>query len=323
MPGPELAKVLAEMSRSRKLLGDFRLYLHENNGEKVVSRVLTVFTLTSARSGTHFLYELVGRNARDCVARHETYAFKGDLGFTDSGRNPSMFGRPIYDRAVGQRDYTRKLLARKSRIIERCGKSAYVETSHAFLKSWSDLAPEYFPLLKLVHLVREPLKVAKSEAYRELLLHRLRVMPLHYRGGDGRKYFRWTLTGLEPIFQHFDSAKLTRLQWYLLQWIEIENRAMQFLGSFDKQGDCMTLHSPQELNNEGRVRELFEFTGLTLRPGPLDLHGRQNRNPRATVIIDDDRRELAEIVRGLPAEYLAIFRREPYAAFPWVECLHR
>src|SRR4029079_5973618 len=93
-----------------------------------------VFTLASGRSGTHFLYELIRRNAVDCVARHETYGF-----------NPSMFGRPIYDHAIGERAYTHKLLPRKKRIIDRCGASTYVETSHAFLKSWFDLAPEYFP----------------------------------------------------------------------------------------------------------------------------------------------------------------------------------
>ena len=88
-----------------------------------------VFTLASGRSGTHFLYELIRRNAADCVAQHETY-----------GHNPSMFGRPIYDHAVGDRARTEQLLARKRRIIERCGTATYVETSHAFLKSWFDLA---------------------------------------------------------------------------------------------------------------------------------------------------------------------------------------
>jgi len=272
--------------------------------------VLTVFTLASGRSGTHFLYELVRRNARDCAARHEPY-----------GWNPSMFGRPIYDRAIGERDYTRKLLARKRRIIERCGRAAYVETSHAFLKSWSALAAEFFPNLRVVHLVRDPLKVAKSEAYRELWLHRLRLPLRNYRGGDGRQYFRWALTGLEPIFQHNEPEKLTRLQWYLLQWIEIENRAMQFLTHFGKHADCVTLHSPHDLNDATRVRAMFDKLGLPTRTSEIAIAGHQNRNPRPTTITDDDRRELAEIVRSLPPEYLAIFWHEPYASLPWIEAL--
>lgn len=272
--------------------------------------MLTVFTLASGRSGTHFLYEIVRRNARDRAARHEPY-----------GLNPSMFGRPIYERASGERAYSRTLLARKARVIGRCGRGTYLETSHAFLKSWSDLAPEFFPNLRLVHLVRDPLKVAKSEAFRETWLHRLRLPLRNYRGGDGRKYFRWALTGKEPIFQHFAATRLSRLQWYLLQWIEIENRAMQFLDQSGLRGNCLTLHSPHELNSVDRVGELFNFLGLQLRRGSLDLHGRQNRNPQPTVITDDDRRELAELIAELPPQYLEIFGRPPYTAFPWAGSL--
>ena len=198
----------------------------------------TVFALASGRSGTHFLYELIHRNARDCVARHEPY-----------GYNPSMFGRPIYDLAVGERAYTRKLLARKQRIIERCGASTYVETSHAFLKSWFDIAPEYFPRLKLVRLIRDPLKVAKSEASRDELINKFHFPFRNYRGGDGKRYFRFALTGLEPIYRHFAPGQLTTLQWYLVQWIEIENRATRFLGQLGKEAECFTLHSPADLND--------------------------------------------------------------------------
>lgn len=204
----------------------------------------TIFTLASGRSGTHFLYELIRRNAKNCT-RHETY-----------GLNPSMFGRPIYDHATGDVDSIRKLLERKRRIVDRCRTDFYAETSHAFLKSWFHLATDYFPRLKLVHLIRDPLKVAKSEADREQLIKRLRVPFCHYRGGNGQRYFLWSLTGLEPIFQHFDPAHLSRLQWYLLQWIEIENRAMRFLDEFNNHAVCYTLHSPFELNDPARIRTL-------------------------------------------------------------------
>jgi len=274
--------------------------------------VLTVFALSSGRSGTHFLYELIRRNARDCVVRHEPYGF-----------NPSMFGRPIYDYAVGEKAYARKLLERKRKIIQRCGAGVYVETSHAFLKSWSDLAPQYFPHLKLVHLVREPLKVAKSEAYREELLDWLHLPLRNYRGDDGRKYFRWALTGMEPIFQHFESAKLSRLQWYLVQWIEIENRAMRFLDQFGKHAECFTLHSPAELNDASRVQSLFDFLGLKLRTSQPILAGRQNRNWRPTVITDEDRTQFGEVLQRMPPSYLEIFSREPYVQLPWIATLHQ
>jgi len=272
--------------------------------------MLTVFTLSSGRSGTHFLYQLIRRNARDCVARHETYGF-----------NPSMFGRPIYDYAVGKRNRRRKLLQRKRRIIERFRTAAYIETSHAFLKSWHDLTVEFFPQSKFVHLIRNPLKVAKSEADREQLIQGFHVPLCHYRGGDGEKYFLWSLTGLEPIFRSFELAKLTRFQWYVLQWIEIENRAMRFLEEFGKHADCFTLHSPVDLNEAGRVEALLDFLGLK-RLGPqIVIGGRRNANWRQTEITDEYRRQFAEVVAATPPAYLKIFRREPYVSLPWAAAL--
>jgi hypothetical protein len=274
--------------------------------------VQAIFTLASGRSGTHFLYELIRRNAVDCVTRHETYGF-----------NPSMFGRPIYDYAVGEPERIRRLVERKRRIVESCGAHTYVETSHAFLKSWFCVAPEFFSRLKLLHIIRDPLYVAKSEVSREELIKKLRVPFCHYRGGDGRRYFLWSLTGLEPIFRHFNGFELTRFQWYVIQWIEIENRAMRFLDEFQKHGDCFTLQSPRELNSAERVSRMFPFLGLQMRSEEITLSGRRNRNWRATVISDEDRRQLAEVVAAMPREYLEIFRSQPYDNVQWAAALHR
>lgn len=269
-----------------------------------------VFTLASGRSGTHFLAQLLRRNAAGCCVRHEPY-----------GWNPSMFGRPIYDRAVGNLDAVRSLAMRKLARIRRCGVATYVETSHAFLKSWSDVAVELLPDLRLVHLMRDPLYVAKSEANRHDTIDWLHLPQTYYRGGDGRRYFRWSLTGLEPIFQHFAGVRLSRFQWYAIQWIEIENRAMRFLDQFAKHADCFALHSPHELNEPQRIGELLDFLRLKRRQSTITIGGRRNRNPWRTVITDDDRREFAEVVRLLPASSLAIFQREPYAQLPWAALL--
>ena len=271
----------------------------------------TIFALASGRSGTHFLSQLLARNAQGCASRHEPYVF-----------NPSMFGRPIWDYAVGARDNTRKLLARKTRIIARCGAPTYVETSHAFLKSYFDLAPEYFENLKVIHLLRNPLMVARSEANREEYAHWLRFPLRHYRGGDSRKHFRWSLTGLEPIFRHFDLAKLSLFQRYAIQWIEIENRAMAFLDRTGKHDECFTLETPRDLNDRARIRELFDFYGLAQCKPEITLAGSKNLNPRPTVVGDEDRRQFADIVAALPPKYLAIFQREPYIRFPWASLLH-
>src|SRR3990170_4623016 len=122
------------------LIGQHR----EKPGIRSMAELPSLFCLASGRSGTHFLYEILRRNTRGVVCRHEPYLW-----------NPSMFGRPIYDHAVGDEEAVRKVADRKRRVIEGySGAAAYAETSHAFLKSWADLAVEFFPRMKLVHLVR-------------------------------------------------------------------------------------------------------------------------------------------------------------------------
>lgn len=234
-----------------------------------------------------------------------------------------MFGRPIYDRAVGDEAAVRKLAERKRRVIEGyAGSAGYVETSHAFLKSWADIAVEFFPRMKLVHLVRNPLEVAKSEATREDLAHRWRMPFRNYRGGDGKLYFRWALTGLEPIIAHAKDQPLSRFQWYVLQWIEIENRAMGFLRKHGKERDCFTLHSPSELNDESKVRLLLDFLAFPLRGNDLRLEGRKNHTPGVrTEITGRDREEFASVIRLLPANSLAIFGLPPYNEWEWAKTL--
>jgi hypothetical protein len=270
--------------------------------------VLTIFALASGRSGTHFLYELLRRNTLGCICRHETYSFS----------NPSMFGRPIHDYAVGDLAAVRRQVQLKARWIGRQRAEAYAETSHALLKSWFEVAPEFFPNLRLVHLVRNVLHVAKSEANREELIHRWRV-PLRYaRGSDGSRFFRWALTGIEPIFGHFAGMELTRFQWYVVQWIEIENRAMRMLDRFALHNRCLTLHSPQDLNDACRIEQLLDFLEVIRRRGPLAIAGGKNRTPgRQTVVTADDEQQARAVIACLPPEKLEIFRQPPYAEIPW------
>jgi hypothetical protein len=278
-----------------------------------MSQLTTVFCLASGRSGTHFLFEILRHNTIQTICRHEPYLW-----------NPSMFGRAIYDRTAGDDAALRQIALQKRRSIERYkGWSAYVETSHAFLKSWSELAIEFWPGMKLVHLVRNPLAVAKSETLREELIHRWRIPFRNYRGGDGGTYFRWALTGKEPIFAHAP-RQLTRFEHYLLQWIEIENRAMHFLQQHQKTADCFTLHSPAELNAPDRVGAMLEFLELPRRSSGVILQGRHNRTPGVRTRIEPrDEQILAEVISWLPPEYSSIFHQTPYNAWEWSQLLCR
>ncbi|MCZ6571867.1 MAG: hypothetical protein ACE10D_13505 [Planctomycetota bacterium] len=274
----------------------------------------TVFALASGRSGTRFLAGLFRRNvSRDCLVRHEPYLDPG---------NPTLFGRPIEDHVRGDHEAIRRLLRKKKRAIQRHAPRTYVETSHAFLKSWYDLAPEFFPDLKLVHLIRDPLRTAASEAQRERLIHRVLLPLRNYRGSDGRRYFRWALTGREPIFAAYRNLDLGLFQRYVVQWIEIENRAMDFLDRFDKHGDCFTLHCPEDLNDPERVGALFAFLGLEPAGGRVVIEGSKNVIPFFPTRVTDGHHELLRrVVGATPPRFLEIFDREPYCSAPWIERL--
>ncbi len=276
---------------------------------------LTIFTLSSARSGTLYLKHLFQNNVRDCACRHEP--------FFDWG-NPTLFGRAIYDAYAGRTDRVRALLEKKRRYVDRLPGTVYVESSHAFLKSGYLAALEVFPELRLVHLIRDPIKVARSEAYREQWRRRVHA-PFHfYKGDDGRRHFVWALTGNEEIFRAFEGARPSLFQWYLLQWIEIENRAMRFLDERALHSRCFTLRVPSELNDPGRLGEMFNFFGLATAGPEIRLAGRKNRSLGYSR--DQGAAEEAEceaVLERLPVRYLELFSREPYASCAWSERFRR
>jgi len=277
--------------------------------------MITVFALANGRSGTRFLCHLLRHNLKNAICRHEPYFDWG---------NPSMFGKPIEDHTRGNLDRVRRLLSQKQRFITRRRCAAYVETSHAFLKSYYDLAEEFFPLSKFVHLVRHPLKTARSETNREQWLDSIRFPLRHYRADDGRRLFRWSLTGEEPIYRAVGLPRSTLFQHYVIQWIEVENRAMRFLDQFSRHEDCATLNSPRDLNDPERIKQMIEHLGLELVGDKVRITGKQNRTPgKKTNITHQDEDEFREVIARLPDEYLEIFRRPPYAEHDWVSWLER
>lgn len=268
-----------------------------------------IFTLASARSGTLYLRHLFRNNVPDCCTRHEP--------FFDWG-NPTFLGPAIYDAYAGRLDRLRSLMDKKRDYVNRLPGSAYLESSHAFLKSAYLVALEFFPNLQLVHLLRDPLKVAKSEAWREAWRRRVHAPFHYYRGDDGCRHFFWALTTNEEIFRAFDLSRLTLFQRYLIQWIEIENRAMAFLNGHQLHGRCFTLPAPRGLNEPKTIKGMFEFLGLATGRTEVVLGGRTNKSlGRTTVVTPEDERQANEVLQRLPVQYLEIFRHEPYVSQPW------
>ena len=275
----------------------------------------TIFALATGRSGTRFLSHLLRNNVKHAVCRHEPYFDWG---------NPSMFGPPIFDHTHGRYEPIQQLLQRKHRFIKRLRMDIYIETSHAFLKSYYDLAGEFFPDSQFVHLIRHPLKTARSETNRELWIDSIHFPWRKYRASDGRRFFCWSLTGDEPIYREVGIDRPTLFQHYVIQWIEVENRAMLFLRDTGKLDDCITMHSPGELNDPRRVKEVIDLLGLESKSDQVQITGKQNRTPGAkTEVTSREEDEFREVVEKIPGEFLEIFSHEPYVGQEWVRWLQK
>lgn len=233
-----------------------------------------------------------------------------------------MFGRAIYDHTTGNYDQIRRWLIRKQQTIARYRSSFYLESSHSFLKSYYDLALEFFPNMKLIHLIRNPLKVVRSIVNRTTRIHQMRLPWVYYYGGDGRRYYRWSLTGLDPIYKGFNVERLTLFERNVIQWIEIENRAISFLRDSAKEGDCITMETPSTLNDADQIGAMFRFLGVSTRHPEIRLPARKHATVfTPTVVTEEDRLIFRKIVKELPPHYLEIFTQPPYTNFEWVELL--
>jgi hypothetical protein len=278
-----------------------------HNQRRVLAIMKTIFAMASARTGTKYLTAVFRENAVDCTCKHEAM--------------PTLFGPPVLWRTREDWDRLRQRFAWKRWRIAHCGTSVYVETSHAFLKSFSELALEAFPDLKLIHVYRDPIKAAKSEMNRQHFGDRYFVPFRYHPGTQGQRIFRFALSGEEQIFRDVRLERPSELQWYLLQWIEIENRAMRFLKENEKSKDCFSLAHPRDINDPAIIAQMFHFFELQVRHGKVILPGAKNQSQRPTEVTDEDRAGLAEVVDALPSEYLDIFRNAPYAGQPWAESL--
>jgi hypothetical protein len=278
---------------------------------------MKIFCLTSGRTGTKYLSYLFKNNIEDCVGKHEP--------------SPTMFGKPIYWYQNGQIDKIRKLFNKKLEKINGFNVNLYVETNHSFLKSFSDLAMEKFPDMKIIHAIRNPLKVAKSNFNRYEQLRRIKF-PLNYKGDDGNKYIKWTLTGNEEIYKicNFDNKTIYQIddpkkiyQYFILEWVETENRAINFLKRYKKHDDCFTLNVPRDLNNEDKIKKMFDFFGLKMKYEKVSFEGRKNKGKKKTIVTDSEINHFNEIISMLPDRYLNIFNNKPYIDFDWSDIFHK
>jgi hypothetical protein len=263
-----------------------------------------VFTLSSGRSGTGFLSELFIRNIPGAVALHEPA--------------PSMNGQAIDWFERGATVQLAELFETKARFIRTFSRQQtplYLESSHLFLKSFAEVAVSHYPCMRLVHLVRNLLEVARSH------MNRANSSNHPYLVSKDNPYSINPNPEVTPIFR--DLGPLSEYQKFLVQWIEIENRGQAFLDRFNLRCNCVTLHTPADLISRRKIGSLLGWLGFGIPSDSLDLTGNRNANYKKTEVGPLEEDELAGVLELMAPCYLDIFHREPYTTLdaPWLEIL--
>lgn len=275
---------------------------------------LTLFTLASGRSGTSYLADFFIKNITQCYSTHEPYFTFG---------NPTLFGKPIAWNTQHNDCPLLPVLERKYRFIASRKTPFYFESNHAFLKAFNRHAGTLLNNPGFIHLVRHPLRVAKSEYVRERMIRKLHAPFVDYTNDTGERLFRWALTGKEEVFRHYP-VSLSRFQFYVLQWMEIEHRAMQLIRDYHWQDRVFFIDVDVALKQEAVLKNMVDFFDLPHKPiFNLDLY----RNPTPfigpIILTEQDKQEFQTIARDLPERYKMLLQSKPYRNCSWFAEVNR
>lgn len=156
-------------------------------------------------------------------------------------------------------------------------KKIYLESTHAFIKSFGEIMYDLLPTLNLIHLTRNPLEVAKSFFNRNSI------------PGPNNPFL------LDPKFKKNiikPTIKLTNFQLCLWYWFESEARHVEFL----KKHDIKKVYEidVKEFNDKEKVVNLFNKFGITYRNLFLDVE--RNKNIKPTSLTNNDLLEAREFI---------------------------
>ena len=271
----------------------------------------TIFTLASGRSGTSYLAYFFKDNVKNCYSTHEPYLTIG---------NPVLFGKPIAWNTYFEDEKLLPLLRQKRAFITGLKQPVYFESNHAFLKSCHRYAPILIDQPGFIHLVRDPRYVAKSELNRERLIQRMHV-PFAYYRMNGEYYFRWALTGKETIFDCYQDIDINRFQFYLLQWIELEYRALQLLEDYGWRDSVFFVEVEKDLKNESVMHSMLDFFNLETNRAELNMNHSTNKTPfiGKTTLTAADIEACKQVVARLPQRYLFMLQQAPYKNCGWAD----
>jgi hypothetical protein len=208
-----------------------------------------IFVATTGRSGSTSLSRIF-EAAENAVCFHEPY--------------PSMQSRhpdPADKNAYFERKFRQK---KKINILRAAaGHRYYLETNHLFLKNFFEPAADYFgEQLRVIHLVRDPVRVASSFFAIDSIPGKTRMGHLYLLNPaheDNLIRINDLLDG-DPSFEH----DLYKCLWY---WYEIEARVQHYRTAYPSLR--WTHLKTEELNEKPALVQMFDEIGVRFDPQRL------------------------------------------------------
>jgi len=267
-----------------------------------------IFTSTTGRSGTKYLSELINKNARNATAEHDPYprGYGEPILWYDRGedrkllrfsvrkmkrlergiRYEHILSRPLPSRLIGREKSNSKIYIASQHLLRARFpsveiKEIYLESTHAFVKSFGEAMYSLRPDMYLIHLTRDPLEVAKSFMNRGSI------------PGPNNPFL------LDPLLKRnilrIDGG-MTDFQKCLWYWFETELRHQEFI---ERNLVEKVYHIDiKEMRDKEKVKELFRFFGI--EHGDIELRAERNRNKVPTEITERDLQEARELLDRIP-----------------------
>lgn len=210
-----------------------------------------IFIATTGRSGTLTLVDIFNQ-LDQCIALHEPY--------------PAMHDNILNAAANGDHQLVKEFYnIRKSVNIRRnaVGAEHYLEANHLFIKTFAPYAAQDFgSRLKVVHLVRDPTKVANS-------IYALQDQPGTAEGN------RWWLdyhapTNIISIPEILDNHEEFKHPYYKALWYWFETEAR--ISTWKKKLPTVPFifFMTENFNNEAKLSELFEQLEIPIPSGFIE-----------------------------------------------------
>lgn len=261
-----------------------------------------VMVVTTGRSGSLFVTNLVNQNAVNASSEHEPdvvppnvsaqWFYDGDRhnihGLVERKLARLRRGELLASLPARQRHLVHHTVARSraKRFVPQVPiEPVYVEVNNAFLKSFGPVLLRKVPDVEIIHLTRDPLEQAKSAVNRGTEPH------------PSTPYYLWpTWDGNELRLDERIVGRLTRFQLALWYWFEMELRYVAMCRR-DWVGSTYEIDL-KALSDPDAVHEMFAAHGIEHRS--ISTRVDRHLGPRRSAVGDEERAQARSFLEHVP-----------------------